>query len=386
VTGGDSGYLRVWDAKTGEARGKFLDAPSAVDQLAFSPDGQWLVSGNEDGTLRWWSLRTGYLMRTVNENIGNMAGVTFVPDGSQVYSLGWDRLLQGWELKNGALHRFLKRKVPNSEALAVTPDQSLVATLGGEEKSIRIRNTRTGKLVQYITGHGENVTEALFSPDGKALISSSVDGTVKIWDVAEGICRHSLNQGEPVTAVALTKNGQYLASAGGGGSIRLWDARTGVFVRSLNGHRAAVTRLAFGPDGRLQSASLDGSMRQWDIFSGHCLRRRPWPATGTPCVFSPDGRLIASADAEGVIHVSNARTGQTLAEFCVLPFDASQDESGHEVSHNWIAFTSSGYYVASPHAETYIRWRDGDVLKPAGAFSGRYRRSEALAQALRVRQ
>jgi WD40 repeat protein len=80
-----------------------------------------------------------------------------------------------------------------------------------------------------MTGHAANVTSLAFSPDGSRLASGSLDGTVKLWDVATGQEVLTLTgHNGPVTGVAFAPDhqGRWLASCGDDGSVRVWEANT----------------------------------------------------------------------------------------------------------------------------------------------------------------
>lgn len=377
------GFLQVRNARTGKILMPSIESSPRSNLLVFSPDNKSLVSGNDDGTLRFWNLRSGRLDRTVNENTGYMGAVVFSQDGGQVYSLGGhDEKLQGWSLEKGSFSKLLEKPIPNNQAMAISSDRKLLATLGGEG-SVRIWSAPKGNLVQYITGHRTFVTRACFTNDNKTVVSGSVDGTVKFWDLKGGICRLTLRIGEPVMDVAISKDGKYLATGGAKGSLRIWSAVSGKPLRTMPLDPNPINALTFTPEGHLLSANVKGTVRRWEPTTGKCFSRKAFPA-GAIVAFSSDGRRMAVQDQQRQItQLFELRTGQPIVSFAPLPFDSSQDEFGTDVTHNWITYTPSGYYINSPGTENYIRWRDGNSLKPASVFSARFNRPEMIAQALK---
>lgn len=381
VGGGEIGYLIMRDAHTGKI---LMEPPGRIpyaDQMVFSPDGSQLVSGNEDGTLRFWNLRTGRLDRTVNENIGDIMDITFSTNGRQISSLGSDKKLQAWTIDKAGLRSILNRDVPNEERLAISQDNSLVATLGGKERSVRIWASPSGKLVQYITGHGEAVTGAFFTGDKKTLISSSLDGTIKFWDVAVGVCRRTLTAGAPVTRLANSAGGVYLAAGDEKGGLHVWKAATREPLRTFSGHQTAITALEFTPEGTLLSASVDGRVSRWNVSSGQCLSSQAFSA-GFAGAFSPDGHFFAFQDEQRLGHLADLHTGKTFLTFAIVPSQPGEDESRDSASPNWITFTPGGHYESNPAAEKFLRWRAGTNLKPAQAFAPQFRRPDQIAKAL----
>jgi WD40 repeat protein len=117
-----------------------------------------------------------------------------------------------------------------------------------------------------IEGHEGRVLSASFSPDGQRIVTASVDGSAKVWDVA-GNEEASLEGHEGVvTSASFTPDGQRIVTASEDGSAKLWDL-AGNEEASLEGHTDSVRSASFTPDGqRIVTASADGSAKVWAIY------------------------------------------------------------------------------------------------------------------------
>ena len=112
-----------------------------------------------------------------------------------------------------------------------------------------------------LRGHKEGVYAAVFSSDGRYIVSGSDDRTIRLWDAQTGSQVGNPFQGHTskVWSVAFSSDGRHIVSGSGDCTIRLWDAQTGSQVGNpLQGHTSSVFSVAFSPDGRhIVSGSSD---------------------------------------------------------------------------------------------------------------------------------
>src|SRR5262249_5756888 len=127
--------------------------------------------------------------------------------------------------------------------------------------------------------HKAAVPTVAFTPDGTALVTAALDGSVKVRDAADGKVRYALDlpgrKGEGVAAVAVSPDGRTLVAGGGSwgepghGNVAAWDLATGGRRWLVTDVPGSVWGLAFAPDGKtLALACLDGSVRLYDPAGG----------------------------------------------------------------------------------------------------------------------
>src|SRR5262249_316037 len=110
-----------------------------------------------------------------------------------------------------------------------------------------------------------------FRRDGRLLGSTSLSGSVDVWDLATGRgemttpLRSLKGHTSIVSAVAFSPDGKRLASASVDKTVKLWETATGQELLSLKAHTEVVTGVSWSADGqRLASAGEDGTVKVWE--------------------------------------------------------------------------------------------------------------------------
>jgi WD40 repeat protein len=185
---------------------------------------------------------------------------------------------------------------------------------------------RLGTLAR-LTGHTQDVSSAVFSPDQRWLASGSVDGSARLWNVASTLTsgyqnpdngtfsRHIQASQSMITSVAFSADSESLAAASADGMVSLWDVETGRQLNAISAHDGLVSNVIFSPDGtRIASAGYDHAVRLWDAETGEQAAELTGHTGPVLLVrYIPDGRLIASASLDGTIRLWDAATLTLLA-------------------------------------------------------------------------
>jgi WD40 repeat protein len=234
---------RVWDVTTGkETLQLHGQQEGGYDSIAFSPDSKLIITGGHDRTARLWDTSTGNLMATLPGHTHAIISA----DGRKIATYGGSSSLDMWKVwKVGA---------------------------SSEDKTPKLWDARTGKLIAMLMGHKDQIFAATFSPDSKTLITGAFDGLLIVWNTDDGRQRTILN-GPPdnrklfdILDLDISPDGRMLAVAGSS-SVPLFDLQSGSFV-FLNTGQQSVRLAIFSPDGRTLATSSRHDphvVKLWDV-------------------------------------------------------------------------------------------------------------------------
>ena len=153
-----------------------------------------------------------------------------------------------------------------------------------------------------------------YSPDNATLATGSSDGKVRLWDVATGTIRYTLehpNVGE-VYDVAFSPDSSILASTNDDWKVRLWNVETGTIRRTIVGHNGPVWSVAYSSDGKMIASSSTDATRTWDAATGTPLHTLPRGRRNSPnhLTFSPDNTtLLQYSDRDSHMLLWDVTTG-----------------------------------------------------------------------------
>ncbi len=332
VTGSPTTEARLWDTRSGQPTSTLGGHVAEVSAVAFSPTGDRLVTGDDRGHLRGWrrGVQAGewtFDREFVGHN-GGITGIRFTPNGKRLVTSSGDRSCGQWDLEAGRELRDLVLKHPDwVSSLDVSPDGRLALTTcdDGHVRLWRLEDARQVASFESPEGIFNSVS---FSPDSRlALVTSSADKQVRIWDLAQAA---EAAEDEPSTAPAGTEtlfdfnklgglvwsamfapDGRHVLTIGGN-DAQLWNLQTRRPAIRFSPH-GAVASAAISPDGRqVATGSWDHSAKLWDAASGSAVRKFDGGHVGyiNTVEFSPDGRELLTASDDGTARLWNVESGQ----------------------------------------------------------------------------
>lgn len=290
----------------------------AVYTVAFSPNGNYVVTGSFDNTLKLWEAKTGKEVKTFGGATGHQRQVltaAFSPDGHTLASGGADNTLKLWDVPSSSPLRTLAH-ADALHGVALSPDGTKLAT-AGKDGTVKVWNAADFKPLFNLIGHNGPVTRVAFSNNGLILASSSSDKTVRYWSMKNGeplgvVGAHTAG----VSAVALHPNNTNAYSVGGDGQLKFWQMPP-TPTRLLAGHTEAVNALAISADGtQVLSAGADKTVRGFTFANGQMTRQLTGPtAAATSVASNANATSIAAGSADSRVYLWNAADNKLLHQF-----------------------------------------------------------------------
>ena len=403
--GGERGSVSAWDPLTGAEVSPRLELKDPVTALAFSPNARRIAVGTDQGVVSLFDAEDGSVIAGPEgfgrreSDFKSVTGVAFSPDGTamaigaetgELVLVDPETLQEVAELNTAALQVWSPEFSPDGRTLAAG-----ILTLTSGDGAVLLWDVASGRVLDRLEGHSDQVFDISFSSDGRRLASASADGTVRLWDLATGeqvgdpLLGHSaevhavmfdpagadlvsggadgsviiwkagervVGEGGPVNVVAFTKDGSRMISTetftyaepfppdpafDGGGDVLIWDTSSwGPVGEPIHGQY--VFGLALGPDDSwFAGGTIDARVPRWPIEPGvaamETLRGAREVLFGV--TVSPDADTIVAGGLGGLF-LWDAATGEELPE---PPMAHDQDVYGMAFSPDGDTFVSGGF-------------------------------------------
>jgi WD40 repeat protein/serine/threonine protein kinase len=338
VSGSRDHTAKVWEAATGKELLTLTGHGSMIWSVAFSPDGQRIVTGSGDQTAKVWEGASGKELVTLKGHRNGVRSVAFSPDGQRIVTGSDDRTVKVWEVASGKELHTLKGHSAGIRSVAFSLDGQRIVT-GSYDQTAKVWDAASGKELHTLKGHSGGINSAAFSPDGQRIVTGSDDQTAKVWEAASGKELLTLKgHGAAIWSAAFSRDRQRIVTGSGDQTAKVWEAASGKELLTLKGHSAAIYSVAFSPDGqRILTGSGDRTARVWEAASGKELPTlKGHKADIWSVAFSPDGQRIVTGSGDQTAKVWEAVSGKELLTF-----------KGHSEGIGSVAFSPDGRRIVS---------------------------------------
>jgi WD40 repeat protein len=247
-----------------------------------SPDGRIILTPSADGTARFWDFATLQPIGLPLKSPGGFRCAAFSSDGRTVLTGGSGWMARLWDVVTGRPLGPPLRHTSDVRSVAFSPDGKTALT-ACRDKQARLWDAATGQFIGSLEHQG-GVYAVAFSPDGKSMLTGSLDGTVRLWDGTPGQPFGQVMEIPSTESIAaLSPNGKYLISLP-------------------------------------QEPNHQHCVQLWNATTRQPIARFPQPGGNEMVLFSTDGKVFLTTEADHTARLWDATTGAALGVPFSLPF------------------------------------------------------------------
>jgi WD40 repeat protein len=289
-------YLANADSALVEAISRLRSVPRVFDlqshimSVAFSPDGKTFLVGMsasmDTGGAELRDMASGNVIWTREMQPPSLNSLAFSPDGNWIVAAGGDHTAMIWDAATGNPVRVLQGHGDAVLRAVFSPDGKTVLTLGGgSDRTVRSWNVETGEPI-FSVPSGGGFSSLFFFPDGQSFYAAD-----NVYSTADG--RQLQGVGMGGGTLAISPDGRTFVT-GISPEAKIRDVSSGQLLHTLSGHTDSVTSAAYSKDGKwLVTGSRDNNARVWDTASGKLLLLLSANSGMVDSVaFSPDGSTV----------------------------------------------------------------------------------------------
>lgn len=356
----DDATIRLWSVADFWQEPIILPGHEAgVSALAFSPDGLLIASAGKDGAVRLWKVgEIGYPALTLYQDTDEINDVAFSPDGRQLVSVGMNGRIYLWRLYQLELP-FLSIEADGPlYAAAFSPNQPWLVIAGQQLQLWNLDKLEDAPSLLL----DETTMDVKFSPNGQWLAAKTAYESANLWSIEQlkqlpgEIGLHASS----VVAFAFAPTASAFAIATSDRTIRLSDVDELPYSQGMRSHQAEITALVYSSDGKwLASASLDHWVRIWggdDILADPLwetlpnINNNPDPLIATYCFSSVSRNTCTSpGGATGFNETCECASYSIGTDFID---NLSCDRAGRNLTqHEW-----TEYFPNEPYQKTCPQW------------------------------
>ena len=225
--------------------------------------------------------------------------------------------------------------------------------------TVRLWNLATGRTMQKLIGHSRDVLTVALSADDRQIITGGLDRQIKIWNTRSE-CKFTVDKNQHTDAVSVVrfyhaKKPALCVTASWDNTIKVWDNQYMTLLFTFQGHKAQVTSLDIVENSAfLASGSRDGKIMVWDIVNGKWFTQMDCDSPVNCVLFSQKLYWLIIGTEQGirVLDIPNKRFVQEIHATSAKPNELNSEK---KLSCTTLAWSKNGMYLYSGWTDNVIR-------------------------------
>ena len=315
--GEEANALRIEHGKWTVTAKHYLQKDGASVKSTAVKDKELLLVGFSNGVFTLYELPSITVLQSLSVSQHNLRSAAMNPSGEWL-ALGSSEVgqLLVWEWQSETYVLKQQGHLYDLNIAAYSPDGQLIAT-GGDDNKVKLWSTSSGFCFVTFTEHEAPVTALSFVGEGNAVVSASLDGTVRAFDLVRYKNFRVMKAPHATQLISLAVDGEGEVVCAGGmdpPEIFVWSLQTGKLLDVLAGHTGPVSSLTFALNHPLlASSSWDRTVKLWEPYTRTtAIETFEHNSDVLSVCFRPDGKELCSAALDGQLYLWNPETGKQL--------------------------------------------------------------------------